>query len=261
MEAVQGAERVHLGKAAITSLGGAAWLEPCLAGGKPTLAPRAGHLIPCPRPGGASQGLLLVSAHTVAQLCSWDPYECETSCRNISAREAAVKPQRQAGLQRQAPAPRAHRARLHAQRTGCESQGHEMAHEGQLQRWPQLLLPAARCSSPAQGRCGLWGEAATSSQSGAEAGSGERKAMTSMEFLSQPPLKLPRDGKTQTCPSPYSPGMGKHIPSFPLTSTGMISVPAPPFASPAPSQHPQPSTVPSSKHQAGLGKRNHFSSS
>lgn len=236
MEAVQGAERVHLGKAAITSLGGAAWLEPCLAGGNPTQAPRAGHLIASPRPGGASQGLLLVRAHSVAQLCSWDPYECETSCRNISAPPRSgggCETAAPTGLQRQAPAPRAHRARLHAQHTGCESQRHGMTPEGQLRCWPQLLLPAARCSSPVQRRSALWGEAATSHQSGAEAESGECKAMTSTEFLSQPPLKFPRDGETQTGPSLYSPGMGKHIPSFPLTSTGMISVLAPPFASPA----------------------------
>lgn len=254
MDTVQGADRVHLGEAAITSL---------KEGFNPTQLPTAGHLMAPDGPGGASHGLLLVSAGTVAQLCSRDPHGCETSCRNISsARGAAVKPQRQARLRRQAPAARADSAGLHARNTGCGSQGHRATRQGRPQSWPRLLLPAARCSSPLHRRAGLWREAAPRHQSGV----GECKAMTSAEFSPQPPAKLPRDGETQTRPCPYSPGMGKlipdvPIPSFPLTSTGMISVPAAPFASPAPRQRLQPSTVSSSKHQAGLGKRNLFSSS
>lgn len=167
METVQGARRVHLGKAAITSLDGAACFEP-----RKSHQARTADGQPSPR--GASQALLPVSAGTMAQLCSWDPQECETSCRNIraaphSAREAAAKPQRQRRLQRQAPAPRAARGELQAQHTGC---GHRDTHDTPGASPELATAPAAR--SAAKG-AGLRGEAAPRHQSGLKKGLGNAK--------------------------------------------------------------------------------------
>lgn len=57
-----------------------------------------------------------------------------------------------------------------------------------LQWCHQLSLPAAHCSSKMQTRSGLQGEAATSNQSGSEAG----KAITSMKLLISAAIKIPQ---------------------------------------------------------------------